>query len=565
MSSKIYSTLHNLVSITCCVLGLLWWQLPPQQFPLTTPYTYHDDGVFSSYTIHQILTTGWTWDTPEVWLAPKTQFLDFPNADWLQYPWIWGLGLFTSNPFLVSNLMFWLSFWVIALSSYFCWKLLGFSNLTASLLSLVFAFLPYHWVRGTEHLLLSWYAIAAWVGYSCITALMPSETKPTRIWPWFLLGIAAAGSGIYYAVFSLWLWGLTCCLLVLQRPADWVSKLKRVVIAGGACTVLLLATLAPTLGHTWVLGKNPEAGTRLAYELDTNSLKAWRLFIPLGDYGISPLKKLLTHTSTTTENKQYLGIMGAIGFIGSLVFLLGGSSLVEFFLGKAEATQKVTGVITSLVLGCLLIAHHSGLATVTGYALTAQIRAYGRILPFLAFWCLTLVGWGVDQALRTAAPSRRWLLVTGYCVLIGLTIWDQMHWYHIRPGDQTRFASDQVFFEQLTAQVPTETTFFVLPYRPFPENPPLYHLPDYVMLTGNLHTTFSWSYPVIKGRPLATWYQEIAEQPENLHVALSGFGVTHIFIYKAGYEPSELEHLLKQLQPIETVLESNEYVVVKLR
>ena len=75
-----------------------------------------------------------------------------------------------------------------------------------------------------------------------------------------------------------------------------------------------------------------------------------------------------------------------------------------------------------MVFAMLVLAMPSGVCTMIAYWITAKIRAYNRILPFLAFPCVLAAGWALQSVVRRIrTPWLGWALIV---VVAVVAMWD---------------------------------------------------------------------------------------------------------------------------------------------
>jgi phosphoglycerol transferase len=513
------------------VLALL---LKPWAWPLTTPYIYHQDALFSLYQIRNLQDTGLPWQSLQTGLTTPISLLDFPNADGLNWLLLWGLASLTSSTFLIANVFWWLTFSLSAVSAYWVWRQWSVPRGLSLVGSMLFAFLPYHLVRATEHLLLSNYAVLPLVVWLLVGWLKGQQpiTK-SALATTALIGLLASGSGLYYAWFSLALCGAVIVVLVGKTLTVSFKEWQNLILPclfGAVVVCGVTLQLIPNLRYQQQMGANTQVGQRGSWEADNNSLKFWRFFLPLSDYGVPALEQALTHPTTTTETKQYIGIVAALG-------VLLGIAVATGVWRPSTDPMNTAWPIAQLLLMTILIGHDSGLGTLGAYAISPQIRAYGRLLPVVGFLALSLSLLAAQELFKQnhSKVKRRALLLAGVSVFF-ISLFDQVAWFAPSHSERVTFEQNQVFFGNFEATNP-EARVFVLPYKPFPESPPIHEVGDYELLLGPLHTNhIYWSYPVMKGRDDDLLYQKLAALPLSEFIPqIKKLHYTHLYINWKGY------------------------------
>jgi phosphoglycerol transferase len=102
---------------------------------------------------------------------------------------------------------------------------------------------------------------------------------------------------------------------------------------------------------------------------------------------------------------------------------------------------------------------------------------------------------------------------------------------------------------------------FQLPYVEFPENPPVYQMPDYEHFRPYLHSkTLRWSYGAIKERDNARWQMSTANLPTDQFLdAISAAGFSGVYLDRGGYADNgaDMEAKLRNVLRIEPMASPN--------
>ena len=159
------------ITLVCVAWALRLWRAD-----LSVPlrYTPVDDTKFYLMLVKGIIDHGWYLTNSSLGAPFGQQLFDFPQgADNLSLLMVRGLALLSSNPAMVANVFFLLTFALVGLSCYFVLRRLGRERAGRGRRSVLFSLLPYHFFRGESQLLLSaYYAVplAACCSSSCSTA-----------------------------------------------------------------------------------------------------------------------------------------------------------------------------------------------------------------------------------------------------------------------------------------------------------------------------------------------------------------------------------------------------------
>ena len=127
---------------------------------LRDPFTYFGDANFYGGVAQNIIEKGWYQHTNRLGAPLGQQLYDFPlEGDNFWYLIMRFLALFTTDWVLLINVFFILGFFASAVSAFFSLRWLGTRRVTATVAAVLFAFAPYHFIRGVSHLLYASYAV----------------------------------------------------------------------------------------------------------------------------------------------------------------------------------------------------------------------------------------------------------------------------------------------------------------------------------------------------------------------------------------------------------------------
>ena len=338
---------------------------------------------------------------------------------------------------------------------------------------------------------------------------------------WLLACVPLASSGAYYAAFTL-------MFLIVLTGADFVARRRRRVLASGAIAigaifVVGLVNVFPTFVYWGIHGTNTGVVRRSANETEFEGLKVAQLVLPVEHHRVEALADLQAQstkkTPTKSEAGQQLGIIGAIGFVGLLVWLIvslrrphdrrsadDGDDRPHAGRGEpvpppADALRTmgvmtVTAVVVAVISGFSLIVFGLGVR---------DLRSWNRISVFLAFFAFTVVAYALDW-LRRRLPNRPWTtpaVAVGLAALLVFGLLDQVSPAVIPDyrATQARWRSDGAFVQRVERELPADASVFELPYRFFPEEPQGGNLGPYDMVRMYLHSDdLNWSFGGMAGR-----------------------------------------------------------------
>jgi len=520
--------------VATVALGL-WFFVLPKGFSLHLPIAYGEgDSLFDAHYVKLMLTTGWfPWSTELLGAPFGASELDMPDAQSLHYLLIKAIGLFSADWVVVTNVFIVSGFFFAAIAGYWLLRTFQLEPVWAALGGLVFAFLPYHFIRlvPLNHLYLAaywtvpfavWLALKAWPD----PAHEAATSRSMRIALAAALLVVGTG-GIYYAFFA-------CFLIASAGLASMFSRRASSALlpAGGmivAICLIVAVQLWPSIQHWRTSGPNPEAASRRPAESEVYGLKLTQMLLPHRDHPVEKARALSVRYNTpSNENESSaLGIVAGLGLIVLLAIafgrLVGGS-------GPALLPDK----LALLAVAALMLGTVGGGGAMFAWIVTPVIRAYNRISIFIALLSVAAAMIAIDALVRRIGShwKERRLVAMLSAVVVGLfALWDQTIAF-----DQARvapaFLQDREVIQRAEAQLPADTMVYQLPYHPYPETRPASAMADYDLLRGFLHSTrLRWSYGGMKGRPGDLWFRELSALPIERQIVVAaenGFGAVYI-------------------------------------
>jgi phosphoglycerol transferase len=495
------------------------------------------------------------------------QLYDNPESgDNLQLALLRGLGFVLGDVVLTVNVYYLFTFVAVSLAAWFVLRRLGVSRLVSAVVAILYSFLPYHFARGEAHLLLSGYFMVPIAALLILQVLSdeppftvrrpaPGSRWHFHVWSgrtlFWLLACAALGStGPYYAFFAV-------LLLAAAVVADLVARRswRRVAsgaIAGGVVVVVLLLNLSPSFLYWQSHGRNEEAIPRGISETEVNGLRVAELVLPRVEHRIDAFADAQRKSDrfspvATSERGQQLGLVGALGFVGILVFTL--SRLLRRNRGgeparsppplgtRAEIVQRL-GLLTvvAVVVGAV-----SGISLLISAVGVRYIRSYNRISVFIAFFALVAVAFALDWLL-TRLPLWRGRAVLGVVVCVAVLavgVFDQTSSADIPDYKalERSWHSDEVFMRRIENELRAGEAVFQLPYVFFPEAGMIVGTGPYDQVRGWVHAdSLRWSWGSVRGRD-GDWQAALVRlETADALDAMTAVGFSGLMIDRAGYE-----------------------------
>ncbi|HEX3669856.1 MAG TPA: hypothetical protein VHY55_11950 [Acidimicrobiia bacterium] len=494
------------------------------------------------------------------------QLFDNPESgDNLQLALLRGLGFFLRDAVLTMNVYYLLTFVAVSLAAWFVLRRLGVSRLVAAVIAILYSFLPYHFARGEAHLLLSGYFMVPIATLLILQVLSDDPPFTARrdspepgwrlaLWtrralPWFLACAALGSTGPYYAFFAVLLLAAAVGVDLVARR-DW-RRAASGAVAAGVVLVVLLVNLSPSFLYWASHGLNNKAIPRGISETEVNGLRISQLVMPRVDHRIGAFADAQRKSDrfspvATSERGQQLGLVGALGFVGLLVFTL--SRLLRRRsahdsrgpppLGTRVEIGKRLGLLTIVAV---VVATVSGIALIISALGVRYIRSYNRISVFIAFFALIAVAFALDWVVtRVPRWHGRAVVAAAVCVaVLAVGVFDQTSSADIPDYKALERAwnSDDVFMHGIERELGKGAAVFEMPYVFFPEAGSIVGTGPYDQVRGWLHAdSLRWSWGSVRGRD-GDWQGALVrlEAPEALN-ALTAVGFTGLMIDRAGYE-----------------------------
>ena len=255
-------------------------------------------------------------------------------------------------------------------------------------------------------------------------------------------------------------------------------------------------------------------------------------------------------------NKVSLGIAGSAGFL-----LLLGVTLA----GEAAWVRRARPLadLARFNIAAVLLATSGGFGVILARVALPHIRAYNRIVVFIAFFALFGIALMADRIGRLLGDRSRArsIYLVGVAVVTVAGLLDEIP--ETIPRNPRReaevFAIDRRYVRRVEDSVPAGSRIFQLPDTIIPEGPMINGFDPYGPIKPYLHSQrLRWSCAAVEGRPTARWIHEVAALPTAAMVPRlveAGFSGLHIdrtaYPDRGAAMVAELDRLLHR-KPIES-------------
>ena len=534
-------------AVACALILVFTFEL--WRADLHIPLNYELDSISVQLWAKGVVENGWYLSNPSLGAPFGMEMHDFPLSDSLFFLLERAISLGVRDPAVVVNLYYFGTFFATTLVALFVLRRLGAPRGPSIVCGLLYAFLPYHFLRGEGHLFLSSYFLVPLAVLVCLWLyrdgeLLFKEREGTRARLDLrgkrglgALGICAVlgSGGVYYAAFA--------CALLLVAGASAAIARRRVHPLGSAAILAALiaggvaANLVPKLAYEREHGPNPEAVLREPGHVEVYALKLTQLLLPSHGHRVGALARLRDRYDRTQATPPHENGSASLGVIGGLGFLALVGGL--FRRKRSESPGLVDGLVT-LNLAAFLLATTGGFGAVFGFAVSPLIRCYNRMSIFLAFFALAAVALGLARLVRSARPGAQRLAVHfGLAALLVAGVLDQTTPGFVPKYEEVKrqFAGEAEFVGRVESALPPGSMVFQLPLLEFPEASSPGKMGTYDHARAYLHSrSLRWSFGAMKGRYGDSWQKHAADLPvpEMLRaLALAGF--SGVYVDRAGY------------------------------
>ena len=512
----------------------------------SVPFKGEWDALFYSAWVKNIVENHAYYINTNIGAPGQLELYDFPMPHATHWFFLRLLGLCNKNYAWVMNAYFLLTFSLTAVTSVFTLRKLRVGHAPAVTACVLFAFLPYHLIRGEAHLTYSSYylvpvvvLVVAWLCAGEPLFCSDFDLKdPARklisrngvlsLVVCVLVGGDTPYNAFFAAFFLLVAAGLAAARYGPRRLLSGALLLATLLLAFGA-------NLAPTALYQHAHGKNREPVFRLVGESEVYGLKLAQLVLPSPRHRVPWLASLTQHyyQSAPLVNENGFATLGATATCG---FLL----LLAWLVLRSRPAAALLDTLARLNIAGFLLGTIGGIGVLFALLVSPEIRGYNRICVFLAFFSLAAAAYVLDVWIRSRKTALGRALVYGaVVVLLPLGLLDQTTRADVPDHHalQSQLANDREFVSRIEAAVPKDGMVFQLPYVAFPASAPVHRMYDYDHFRAYLNShQVRWSYGAMRGRSADKWQKAVAalSVPEFLE-CLRQAGFSGVYVNRQGY------------------------------
>lgn len=511
---------------------------------LSIPFNVDGDAYVHQMLVKNLVESGHFYVNPRLGAPGEQQLYDFPFPNWTHVI-IWEiLRLFTHNYGVVLNLYFLLSYPLSAITALYALRRFGISTGFSAAGAVLFAFLPFHTMRGESHL--TWTAFWA-VPMACMVVIWVATGTPLfgfqlpRLAPRSYVtrdGVIALVSCVligwdnpYYAFFTASLLpvaGLLGQFRNRHRRAWLAGVLMCATVAAAEVTVLL-----PNMLYFHQHGR-PETARRAPAESETGGLTMIQLLAPISGHRIRAVAHARSYyeSHAILVNENNTASLGTLGTVGFLI------SLASFFRKRCPVLLYSLGICN---LWTFLLGTIGGLGAIFAFVISPQLRSYNRVSVFIGFFSIAACVYAVDL-LVPGHRSRAWTiasfaLIPTILVVIGVLDQIPRHLMYTHASVERTYKEEASFVARIEASLPPGSMVLELPYASFPEGADVNQMDAYKPLMPYLRSkSLRWSYGAMKFRRTDRSLAAIsAKPPDQMLAAARSAGFAGIYIDRLGY------------------------------
>jgi len=517
------------------VVALKLWQAD-----FRVPFNYQGDALWFVVPVKGMIDNGWVYDIPQLSAPFGLSAAGFPsmtNFDWLIMK---GISLFVPDAGAVLNIFWLFSMVLTTWSATIALHLIGAKNWLALAAAIIYAFLPYAFLRNVGHISLVYYTVPllALLTINIAKGGDHPQAKLIRIFG-YGAAIAQGFNYIYFSFFAIVLFVFSGVLGFIQNKSK--KPIKEAVIAVALIAFATSINLAPSFISWSQHGKPPDMGYKSAAEAEVYGLKLRKLLVP-NEANQLPI---ISHWARSDKNSNFpnenenvtarLGPMAAIGFLFLLMVSAGMDG--QYFNSKGVDVK----IVASLSLFTFLFTTVGGLGAIFNQILP-DFRGYNRFSVFLAFFSLVGLVLLIQELIvkiQTKILKIIFIAIFGGFAIFSLydQALDARHLINRREANLSSAKQERELVRNIEIKFPKGTSVFQLPITGFPPDAgtkrmsPYDHAKPFLWSNGLM-----WSWPSFSQRHRSWLDQLNGLEGEALaeSLVLSKFDL--IWIDRFGYE-----------------------------
>lgn len=516
-------------------------------------YVSSGDNITGLVTAKSMLEHGWIYSNPSIGAPYGVENYDATTMELLLSVIEQMFVSLTGNWVLGYNLFYLSAYFLIGITALYALKKLNISDVIALPLAILYAFVPYHMLRGTGHLYLGMYfMVPLMVLY--LYRLMKEEqlfAKGKTVFQkdkegWLTVSnilrmitlMLMALTGIYYAFFMCFF----LCVVAMYRllNGDGWKKLRQTGLCVGVVILTLLVGALPNVVYWMQNGRAEAVAAKGGEGAELYALKIVQLFLPIPNHRIGFFAKVRevydTYYPLVNENGMAsLGVIMSIGFVVLCIVL---------FVHHKVDRQSNLRIGSVFNLAAVLFGTIGGYAVILSF-ISGAIRCYNRFSIFIAMFSLIAIA-ELLQSFYNKLEKKKWyqgIFALGMLGLLAFGIYDQTT--TVLPESyqyqEEQFYQDREFIQAIENAEIDGAMIYQLPYMRYPENGAIQNMPDYAHFVGYIHSNdLKWSYGSLAGREGNQWMSALSQLSlEEQLQEMKQVGFAGVYIDWNAYLPDE--------------------------
>lgn len=482
-------------------------------------FKYELDALFFSLINKMIIEEGSFFFSSRLSYPFEFYIHDFPmNSDMLNIFYIWIISKFSNDVIFVGNIYFILTFALISFTAFIALRFYKVSIFVATLISILYAFLPYHFFRGFFHLYLSNYSVIPLIfilfkiiidGNLCLIEISKkgvaqfSKINKINIVA-IVIAILMTINGIYYLFYSLLIVSFAWLLNGFKKGKFSILLFANCFLLIFLSLVITIIIITPNIIFWLQNSLNNSVVDRSEFSSEFFGFKIFDLFVPIADHFILQLanfnEKFYEKFYNHERASQSLGFLCSFGFVYLLIY-----SLTKIFNQNNFSDDRIND-LSSLNLLSLLVIVTSGFIMFF-VIIFPWFRSHARFVVVISFISFITIAILFDKFKEQKIFKNKHIPNLIILIICSIAFFDQVG----IPSKKTQnlnqdFYIKKNYVEEIENTLPKGAAIFIMPSLYFPENPlDNYNFTNYYLFSKEL----KFSYPFIKSRSAYNWQKKI--------------------------------------------------------
>ncbi len=545
--ASLLATCAELFVVIISVLAIILWLSNYYSAKRIVPAIDGDFGLTAMLgkSIQENGLKGYVWNS-QIGYPDVSALFDTPFIDLAYLFEFWGVIKITKNYMIATYYLYFLSYSLAALTTWILLKYLDIPRPIRIVLSIAYAFAPYHFMRGMGHPTLSNYYI---LPLSILVVLITYKEKFKYVLPErygfkqklsFLCLLCLIGmQNVYYAFFSMLM-----VLVVVIYKMIYNKTLKPLFQEMGVFVIQAVAfilSLSPKLIYSYKYGMNEYAGIRLPLETEMYALKIIQLLLPPSYTRFSWLQRIVDEYRSTAFNINEnalasLGVVAGSGFLLACVLFCYRYAKNEI---RSSSLDQNLDILIVLLLILVLYSIPGGFGDIFSRLIMPELRCLNRVSILIAALSITILAIFIKKLLWQIKYKWALILISSALVIVGIYIdLPERNPDNWNVAAETQDEMYREFFATVEEKVGTGAAVYQLPFMEFPEAAPIINMQSYSHFKGYIYTdTIKWSYGGMKGRNLTAQKLYVDNgMSESFINGIKEAGFSGVYIDSSGFE-----------------------------